>query len=202
MQRTLPVVRFDFRLINTKHWFNAAVTSGLLYCEMGDAFTVETLDIYPDFRANTPKQRLQVTSGVLQDIQQARPSHLFGHSALEWRQGVKHDAASILELTCDGNQTCRNKSGEAVTIESDYIYPLLKGTDLFHGRIQGTPHYLILPQSALSENTRHLQAAAPLLWEYLQMHREVFERRKSSIYRNRPPFALFGVGSYTSHHIK
>ena len=55
---------------------------------------------------------------------------------------------------------------------------------------------MIVTQRRLSEDTRRLEHEAPRLWGYLRGHAARFERRKSSIYRGKPPFALFGVGPY------
>ncbi|MCA1685615.1 MAG: hypothetical protein LC745_06440, partial [Planctomycetia bacterium] len=46
------------------------------------------------------------------------------------------------------------------------------------------------------DDTGRLRDAAPGLWAYLWAHAGAFSRRKSSIYRNRPEFAMFGVGPY------
>jgi hypothetical protein len=37
----------------------------------------------------------------------------------------------------------------------------------------------------------------PRAWRYLSLHRALFDARKSSIYERQPPFAIFGVGSYS-----
>ena len=46
----------------------------------------------------------------------------------------------------------------------------------------------------IGEDTSRLQEAAPRAWRYLTDHREYLDRRGSSIYRNRPPFSIFGIG--------
>lgn len=38
---------------------------------------------------------------------------------------------------------------------------------------------------------------APRTWSYLKTHEDDFSKRRSSIYRNRPPFSIFGLGEYT-----
>jgi len=35
-----------------------------------------------------------------------------------------------------------------------------------------------------------------MTWKYLMDHAEWFDRRKSSIYRNRPRFSIFAIGDY------
>jgi hypothetical protein len=38
---------------------------------------------------------------------------------------------------------------------------------------------------------------APKTWQYLESHARILDARKSSIYRNRPRFCLFGIGDYS-----
>ena len=55
----------------------------------------------------------------------------------------------------------------------------------------------MLPQRHTSDDTSRLETLAPRLWDYLQHHAARFQARKSSIYRGRPRFCLFGVGPYS-----
>jgi len=56
---------------------------------------------------------------------------------------------------------------------------------------------VIVTHKKLGEDTRTLQQHAPQLWQYLTQHKQYFERRKSSIYENQPPFTMFGIGDYS-----
>lgn len=56
---------------------------------------------------------------------------------------------------------------------------------------------MLVTQSGVGENTRRIQTEAPKTWAYLQDHQELLNRRASSIYRNRPPYSVFGVGDYS-----
>ncbi|HUG92139.1 MAG TPA: hypothetical protein VML55_14965, partial [Planctomycetaceae bacterium] len=42
-----------------------------------------------------------------------------------------------------------------------------------------------------------IRQSAPKTWAYLERHADALDRRASSIYRNRPRFAMFGIGEYT-----
>ncbi|MDZ4287875.1 MAG: hypothetical protein U0984_07945, partial [Prosthecobacter sp.] len=48
----------------------------------------------------------------------------------------------------------------------------------------------------VGDDTSVIAQNAPRTWEYLQTHKDRFEARKSSIYKGRVPFALFGIGDY------
>ena len=118
-----------------------------------------------------------------------------GSSAYTWRSGVKHDAAKIMEFRRDGT-LLRNGLGEAVDVEEDSIYPLLKSSDLGNGRAAPRKHVLIT-QTHTGSDTATLASSAPKTWQYLLSHAEALDGRTSVIYRNRPRFSIFGVGPYS-----
>ncbi len=55
-----------------------------------------------------------------------RLKHLEGLCPYQWRSGVKHDCASVMELPQSPGGCSSNKLGEDVGIEPDYLFPLLK----------------------------------------------------------------------------
>lgn len=119
-----------------------------------------------------------------------------GTSPYVWRSGLKHDAASVFELKVTSGDL-ENKAGEKVEVEGEYLFPLLKSTDVFRGRHKVVAKNVIVPQMVFGEETSHLKYNAPKLWKYLNDHANQLDSRKSSIYRNRPRFSVFGHGDYT-----
>jgi hypothetical protein len=126
-----------------------------------------------------------------------RSSFAEGPCPLNWRQGVKHDAADVMELVLGVNGRAQNKRGEAVDVEPDHVFPLLKGTDLAGSKRSRPRRSVLVTQHRLGDDTRDLEHRAPMLWSYLNANRAAFDRRKSAIYRGRPPFAMFGIGDYS-----
>ncbi len=117
-------------------------------------------------------------------------------SEYTWRSGIKHDCSAVLELTLtDGSYV--NGFGETVQIESDLIYPLLKSSDINKYDGSDCRKFLIVPQRKVGEDTSALQYSHPLAYSYLLKHQKVFSRRKSSIYKGKDRFNIFGVGDYT-----
>jgi len=119
--------------------------------------------------------------------------------ALRWRSGVKHDCARVLQLTKNGSDLF-NQLGETVDVEREWVFPLLKGSSIANGNVDigaASGRFVIVPQRSTGEDTTKLAGVAPRLWCYLTNHREIFAKRRSSIYKERPPFAVFGIGSYT-----
>jgi hypothetical protein len=56
---------------------------------------------------------------------------------------------------------------------------------------------VLVTQQRIGQDTTSLAHEAPRLWRYLKSHESRFNKRMSSIYRGRPPFAIFGIGPYS-----
>ncbi len=120
---------------------------------------------------------------------------LDGKSPLVWRQGLKHDCAQIVELDVQGVDVVNGK-GERVCLEDEWVYQLLKSSDLRSFAVGLARKKVIVTQRRLNNDTAYLQQSAPKLWNYLCRHEAFFARRRSSIYRNKPRFSMFGIGDY------
>jgi hypothetical protein len=176
--------------------FNASVNACLLIARTGAAGPMEA-DIYDSISASQPVSRVGLAGkDLVADIRTyKRLRHLEGLCPFQWRSGIKHDCSGVMELRLSGRGMTENKLGEQVKLEPEFLYPLLKCSDLANGRIR--PERLVLvTQQRVGEDTAGIEHSAPRTWNYLQSHSEKFEARKSSIYRGRTPFALFGVGDY------
>ncbi len=117
---------------------------------------------------------------------------------LRWRSGIKHDCSRVLELTQRDGEL-RNQSGEVVDVEPEFVFPLLKGSAIANAdtrSIELSDRFVILTQRRMNEDTSRLAVEAPRLWGYLTANRSLFDDRRSSIYQDRSPFCIFGVGSY------
>jgi hypothetical protein len=123
-------------------------------------------------------------------------SNLYGNSELKWRSGIKHDCSEVMELKKQDG-ILANGLGEEVDIESTYIHPLLKGSDIANNRISSTNRFIIVTQKTVGEPTNTIKHLAPKTWKYLEKHAEFLDNRKSRIYHDNPRFSIFGVGSYT-----
>lgn len=124
-----------------------------------------------------------------------------GESTFEWRQGIKHDCSSVMELSMHDGLLC-NKIGEHVCIEGLYVYPLLKSSSIKSPLINIFEKYVIVTQTKTNQDTSTIQSDAPKTWTYLQEHKSYFDKRKSIIYKNSPVFSMFGVGSYSFEKYK
>lgn len=194
-QFKLPVSSATLHMIDAKKWFDVAVDACLFTIEVNQGTTSYTCALYESLDAAEPSRSFGIVNDrMVADVEAHRKSaHVDGACPIEWRQGMKHDAAAVMELT--HQDAPFTKAGEPVDIEDDYLYPLLKCTDVFRGRL-ALSKWVIVPQKTFGEDTKILAQRAPKLWEYLNKYASVLDGRKSSIYRNRPRFSVFGLGEY------
>lgn len=194
-QFALPLKGSKLYRLDAKAWFAAAVDACLFVVEIAKGFANYTCDVFESLPASSPL----VTCGFVQDrlvadvVGYEAARFADGESPVMWRQGVKHDAAAVMELRREGDLLLNTEG--AVEVEKDFVFPLLKCTDVFKGN--APTRAMILPQRSLSDDTELLAETAPRLWRYLLDHEEHFTKRKSSIYLKRPRFCVFGLGPYT-----
>ncbi len=119
-----------------------------------------------------------------------------GISPFIWRSGLKHDCSKVMELSKDNGQYI-NGFGEIVDIEDDVIYPLIKSSDVKGEIIKQNRKFVIVTQHSTNENTILIKDKYPKTYHYLVTHAEYLDNRKSSIYKDRPRFCMFGIGDYT-----
>ncbi len=183
--------------IDAKKEFNAAVDASVFVCEGTRAIPNYDCEVFADLDVNVPTQTIGFQNGhLIADVKAYARARIFiGQNALEWRSGIKHDCAKIMELRQVDNGF-ENGLGERVSLEMDYLYPMLKSSDLGNSRLEPRL-WMIVPQQFIGENTHSLQSLAPLTWAYLTRHREALQARQSSIYKNNPEFSIFGVGDYS-----
>jgi hypothetical protein len=124
-----------------------------------------------------------------------RGKHLCGEEIVKWRSGIKHDCSKIMEF-CKEGAKYRNGLGELVDLEDTYLFPMLKSSQVARGG-GGDIRYMLVPQRTVGSDTKEIEERAPRTWAYLKAHADLLNRRGSSIYRNRPPFSIFGVGEYS-----
>lgn len=180
----LDIASAEIVRIDARAWFGVAVDACCFVLSTGPRTALDArVPVRPDFSSDPV--------GWIS----ARPLRARTASSIVFRQGIKHDAADVFELrfACG---VWLNGYGETVDVEPAHLYPLLKARALHAGTLD-EPTALIVPQTRLGAPTAELETRAPRLWRYLRSHAVRIAARKSSIYRNAPQFALFGVGAYS-----
>ena len=123
---------------------------------------------------------------------------LDGECFIEWRQGVKHDCAGVMELEKKGEHCYKNKKKEVIELEDTLIFPLMKSSSFKKPIINSNFNkYVIITQKKTREETDYIEELAPKTWKYLCERKEAFDSRKSRIYNGAPAFSMFGVGDYS-----
>ena len=106
-----------------------------------------------------------------------------------------------MELTQKDGKLINGKN-DLVQIECDLIFPLVKSSMFKKPIIDFFSKYVIVTQKNVREDTTYIKLNFPLTWNYLNCNKGLFDRRKSSIYRDSPPFSIFGIGSYSYSQYK
>ena len=193
-----PLSAAAVRMIDAKGWFGASVDACLFTCSLNAGPPSYELAHYRSLTATEPDRVMGAAGGkVVADVATYDAlKFLDGQCHIEWRQGVKHDAAPVMELLDDAGRLV-NQAGEVVDVEPAFVFPLYKGSDLGgRAKLRGRRR-VVVTQRRVGDDTLRLEKDAPRLWAYLSSHSERFTARKSSIYRGKPPFSMFGIGPYS-----
>ncbi|HEV8003658.1 MAG TPA: hypothetical protein VGP63_27585 [Planctomycetaceae bacterium] len=201
----LPIASCEIRPIDAVRHFGARVDACLLICRCRNSSVDSATDV-GECRvfANLESGQITRTFGwrdgrLIADIgAYERVKHLLaGGDHVRWRSGIKHDCSAVFECRDDANGTFVNGLGEVVDLEEDYLYPLVKSSDVARGNARLSNRWMLVPQRRVGEETDSIAHRAPATWKYLWRHAERLNRRASRVYRNQPPFSIFGVGPYT-----
>lgn len=183
--------------IDAKAYFGASVEACLfvLTTDTGNA----DCEVYESLYSVKPSHVIGERDGfIVSDVNHyGKWRHIRGQdSRYIWRSGVKHDCSKIMELEPNGDGY-KNGLGEIIKCEDDYIYPLLKSSDVGNGRTTSYRKVVLITQKSVGEDTSQIKEIAPNTWEYLIEHKEYLDNRRSSIYKNKPDFSIFGIGPYS-----
>ncbi len=184
-------------LIDAKTHFDASVEACLFILTTESSHT--DCEVYENLDSTQPSHVIGEREGYLVNNVSLfeKWRHLVGQDPKYiWRSGVKHDSSKIMELE-PVEAGFKNGLGETVILEKDYVYPLLKSSDVGNGRSESFRKVVLITQKSVGEETSSIQQIAPKTWQYLVDHREYLDRRRSTIYRNKPDFSVFGIGAYT-----
>jgi hypothetical protein len=191
------MLRFD-----AAAYFGVAADACLFLCRLGAPAStdcpVTTIDRPDDVQSSIGwRDGLLLSDPVSYDRHRALLSNFTAPDQMRWRSGVKHDCSAVMELTRERDGQFIAASGERVELEPDYVYPLVKSTDVVRGRTTEGRKWVIVTQQRPGDDTSTIAERAPRTWRYLCAHGDRLDARRSSIYRHRPRFAVFGVGPYT-----
>lgn len=183
--------------IETSRYFNASVDSCLLFCDFFGAKQTFTSKVFKTITHTKHSQIIGFKEGELLASMDCyeKWKYLNGGSKNKWRSGVKHDCSKVMELKKNGNKY-ENGLGEIIELEEEFVYPLLKSSDIANGNLEPR-RFVLVTQKGVKDDTEKISEIAPKTWRYLISHAKYLDNRGSSIYKKRPRFAVFGVGDYS-----
>jgi hypothetical protein len=183
--------------IDSKKEFNVSVEAALFYSKLNTkpAFVCREFDFY-----NNKNYQLQfgwLGDKFVSNIDTySHSQNIDGECPFVWRQGLKHDCSTVMELDkVNGHYV--NGLNEEIKLEEDLVYGLLKSSDLKNTVITQTRKFTIVTQKRVGQETKFIKNDYPKTYKYLTDHQSSFEERKSSIYNNKPAFSIFGIGDYS-----
>lgn len=184
--------------IDAKKYFNVSVDACLLVLRTGSEITEKTCSIFETIEDTNPSTVLGFNEHrLIANVEYyAKWRHLQGESPYRWRSGIKHDCSKIMEFS-QTEHGYKNRLGECVDLEEEYIFPMLKSSDVSKKGPIIPSRWMLVPQRSVGERTDQIKDKAPKTWKYLTSHSKYLDARKSSLYRNRPQFSIFGVGDYS-----
>jgi hypothetical protein len=182
--------------IDSKKEFNVSVNACLflthLNCE--PELTCTAFDFYTKDKLTTFGWYKDKFVYSVQDYDES--SIVDGKSTFVWRSGVKHDCSKVMELE-QVNGHFKNALGEEINLENNLTYGLLKSSDLKEDKTNSFRKLTIITQKKIGQETKYIKDKYPLTYKYLTSHKEYFDKRKSSIYKDKPSFSIFGIGDYS-----
>jgi hypothetical protein len=194
----LNVCDFEMYTLDAKKAFDVSVSACLFFFRG----TLEPADhsyshiVFPDLESKKGQEYYYLNGHFVKDVDNFLKTEIYtARGQGSWRSGIKHDLSQVMELR-PLEDTWVNGMGESVDIETDLVFPFFKSSDIAKGST--TPRfYTIVTQKSIGASTDLIAHQQPKTWAYLKKYEELFAGRKSSIYKGKPSFSIFGVGEYS-----
>lgn len=191
------IASIEKQCIDSKKEFNVSVEASLFYCKLNSnpAFDCEEFNFY-DNKTSYLKFGWLSDKFVSNIDTYIHTKEIDGECPFVWRQGLKHDCSTVMELDkVNGHYV--NGLNEEIKLEDGLVYGILKSSDLKNTVISQTRKFTIVTQKKVGQETKYIKSEYPKTYKYLTSHQASFEARKSSIYNNKPLFSIFGIGDYS-----
>ncbi len=187
----------SLHFFDAKKYFDVSVDACLFITHIGESVITKNAVVYSDLNFENKISILGTyASELIADIDDYKKyQYIEGVEYYKWRSGIKHDASRVMELSYEKGCFI-NGFGKKARIEEEYIYPLLKSSDIGNGRLN-PKKYVILTQKKVGDDTSYIKQNAPKVWAYLEEYADILNNRKSIIYNKRPKFSIFGIGNYS-----
>ena len=148
--------------IDAKANFNASVEA-CLFVLITDKDSANC-EVYENLDYASPSHTIGERDGLMiRDIAHYEKwQHLRGQDArYVWRSGIKHDCSNVMELLPE-NKKYKNGFGEVIDLEREYVYPLLKSSDVGNCRVDSYRKVVIITQKSVGGETSSILFTASL----------------------------------------
>jgi hypothetical protein len=143
--------------IDSKKEFNVSVEAALFYCKLNSLPTFECTEF--DFYNNLKSQRKfgWLNDKFVSNIDTyIHTKEIDGECPFVWRQGLKHDCSTVMELDkVNGHYV--NGLNEEVKLEDGLVYGILKSSDLKNTVINQTRKFTIVTQKKVGQETKYIK---------------------------------------------
>lgn len=113
---------------NSSKIFGISASACLLFIKMSASEkSCRVCEIYDIDKPDIMVGQICFSDGKLKNLD-SDVVDLEGTCCIEWRQGIKHDCASIMELVKTGNNYYQNKNKEECELEQTLVFPLIKSS--------------------------------------------------------------------------
>lgn len=182
--------------IDAKKEFNVSVDACLFTTDFNSTpeFTCQEIDFYSKEWVTEFGWHKNKFVHCIGDYSKVK--NIDGKCPFVWRQGMKHDCSKIMELE-RFNGHYINGFKQEVNPEPNLLYGILKSSDLKNERVDTYRKTTIVTQKKIGQDTSYIKHQYPRTYHYLDANRAYFDKRKSSIYKGKPPFSIFGIGNYS-----
>ncbi|MEY3239081.1 MAG: hypothetical protein RIR11_519 [Bacteroidota bacterium] len=196
-KKQFNIASIEKHCIDSKKEFSVSVEAALFYCQLNSNPTFDCAEFnFYDNDISYLKFGWMADKFISNiDIYQ-HTKEIDGLCPFVWRQGLKHDCSTVMELEkVNGHYV--NGLNEEIKLEEDLVYGILKSSDLKNTVISQTRKFTIVTQKKIGQETKYIKTDYPKTYQYLTQHQASFDARKSSIYNNKPSFSIFGIGDYS-----
>ncbi len=176
--------------------FGAATNASLFTAHFNLAIEYECLTI--DLYTNQVLKKWGIyNNNLVSNIDDYQKyGNIDGRSEFTWRSGLKHDCSKIMEFEIRDNIIV-NGFKQKCEIETTFLYPFVKSSDIKTSEVTATRKYVLLTQRNTNDDTTAINGIAPKTYNYLLENSNYLDSRKSIIYKKRPRFCIFGIGDYS-----
>ena len=159
-KNSIDICGAELRLIDSQRYFGAAVDACLLVCSFATDANTKECAVFNSLDDVQRSKAFGFQDGRLVSDAAAlnRLRHLEAASVFRWRSGIKHDCSKVMTFVREGGKY-RNGLGKVVELEIDYLFPMLRSSEIAKG-MKTPSRWMLVPQSHPTDDTSAIESRA------------------------------------------